>query len=222
MTEDSTSNQPDIPEFDRQEWFESLPATQKLTAIMGALAVLVSPEVQKKVNEADEDDLTHLPNRRRFREEYDQIIQKHPHPRNLALALFDLDKLKQINDTQGHDRGDEYITLFAEFLKKHVQRRGSEVLARGRLGGDEFCALVDLAQRHEEEIPVTPEVRSISYEAWLRHDFELELQSKPSLKDIADFSIGFAFYEDGKSFGEMMKEADSAMYLQKQTRGTGR
>ncbi len=223
MTEDSTTDQAKNPEFNSRDWFESLPPSQKIIAMMGAISVLASTEVQREINEGYKDSLTGLPNRRGFIRDTEKVISEHPNPKNLALAAFDLDELKKLNDTLGHDSGDEYLKFFADFLSSHL-RRQDEILARniaGRVGGDEFWALIDLSPR-KEEIPLDPEVRKIGFEMWLRDGFEQAVQSRQSLKAAGGFSIGFAFYEEGKSVEELMKKADVEMYLQKKARGVMR
>lgn len=224
MTEDSTTDQATKPGFNSQDWFENLPPSQKLVAMMGAISVLGSAEVQREMNEGYEDHLTGLPNKRGFIRDYERAVKEHPNPENLALAAIDLDGLKRLNDTLGHDGGDRYLKFFANFLNDHLRRR-DEVLARniaGRIGGDEFWALVDLSPRKEEEVPTNLEVRKVGFEAWLRDDFEQAIQSESSLKNAGGFSIGFASYEDSKSVEDLMKIADADMYRQKQARGNGR
>jgi diguanylate cyclase (GGDEF)-like protein len=82
------------------------------------------------------DAMTGLPNRRGF----DSFLEQRPGRRSFAVLAMDVDGLKQVNDTRGHDAGDALLTMVATTLKG-AMRRG-DVLAR--LGGDEFVAyLID-------------------------------------------------------------------------------
>jgi diguanylate cyclase (GGDEF)-like protein/PAS domain S-box-containing protein len=88
---------------------------------------------------AELDELTGIYNRRRFQEEVEKLVRvsrRFGDP--LMLMLLDVDGLKQINDTYGHQAGDEALQLVARALRSAV--RETDVV--GRLGGDEFVALL--------------------------------------------------------------------------------
>ncbi|MEZ4449086.1 MAG: GGDEF domain-containing protein [Nannocystaceae bacterium] len=85
------------------------------------------------------DPLTGLANRRAFEERAEVILAiARRQPRPLTLALLDLDNFKVVNDTRGHDAGDEVLRAVARALRDDL--RASDVLAR--LGGDEFAVLL--------------------------------------------------------------------------------
>ncbi len=85
--------------------------------------------------EAHTDDLTGLANRRQFYKVADRVLEE---GRPLAILLVDLNRFKEINDTLGHNAGDELLRQVAERLREATPPSG--LLAR--LGGDEFAALV--------------------------------------------------------------------------------
>jgi len=88
--------------------------------------------------QATHDELTGLYNRRHFNEAFRSFVlgaQQSGHA--LSLAVCDLDRFKQINDTHGHPAGDQVIRRFAELISGAL--RGKDLAAR--LGGDEFCVL---------------------------------------------------------------------------------
>jgi diguanylate cyclase (GGDEF)-like protein len=88
---------------------------------------------------ATTDELTRIPNRRGFRTIAEQVLANAARSRvPLALLHFDLDGFKEINDVEGHEAGDRALATFARCLLKTC--RTADVL--GRLGGDEFCALL--------------------------------------------------------------------------------
>jgi diguanylate cyclase (GGDEF)-like protein len=88
---------------------------------------------------ATTDDLTGLPNRRRFHEEFAPAVaaaRRYGTP--LSLLLLDLDDFKRINDNHGHEAGDELLRTVAEAIR--TQLRESDLAAR--IGGDEFAVLL--------------------------------------------------------------------------------
>lgn len=120
-----------------------------------------------------------------------------------AFLLFDLDKFKEINDTYGHDAGDQVLIEFARFLKTFF-RKNDYV---GRIGGDEFMVLMvnaggsrQVARRLEAFITAFEEHRN------------------QSQYPLAGCSIGAALYpEEGASFEALYKQADQAMYKAKKS-----
>ena len=102
-------------------------------------------------DEASRDYLTGLLNRRGLQASVKAMGEE---DMPLAIYLFDLDNLKQINDTYGHGEGDRAIKLFSEVLRHHT--RSTDVLAR--YGGDEFVAVIrrmgtwESVQKKGEEI----------------------------------------------------------------------
>ncbi len=88
---------------------------------------------------ATRDWLTGLRNRRYFEETLaDHIAAATRYDRELSLVLFDLDGFKQINDTRGHEAGDDALRQFATLLKKSA--READIACR--YGGDEFAVIL--------------------------------------------------------------------------------
>jgi diguanylate cyclase (GGDEF)-like protein len=114
-------------------------------ARLGQLADLVAltlknaEERQRLTDQAASDPLTGLANHRTFQERLREEVERaNRHGRGLALVLMDLDHFKEVNDTFGHQVGDDVLTQCAERLA--AQARGGELLAR--IGGDEFAWLL--------------------------------------------------------------------------------
>ncbi|MFD7816159.1 putative bifunctional diguanylate cyclase/phosphodiesterase [Streptomyces sp. NPDC059785] len=157
---------------------------------------------------AEHDPLTDLPNRALFTRRVQQALSgRRSSDRGTAVLFIDLDGFKAVNDTIGHQAGDELLVQAARRLQDSV--RQSDTAAR--LGGDEFAALIvgdgtrDRAARE-------------------RHIFELADRlritlSQPYAIDGNDVrvaaSIGVAFAEPGLGAGELQRNADLAMYRAK-------
>lgn len=102
-------------------------------------AVMNAVDAIKQTELALLDDLTGLGNVRRLQEQLEvQVRAAREGGHHLSLVIVDLDRLKRLNDTQGHPAGSEAIRRAATCLMRHVDGRGSAF----RLGGDEFVALL--------------------------------------------------------------------------------
>ena len=147
------------------------------------------------------DDLTQLPNRRMFLETLDRELDDRDPGAPMAVAIIDLDRFKEINDSFGHHVGDTLLQLVAGRLTEAVGTGG--VLAR--LGGDEFGLILPAAG------PETARRVAAEALAALRRPFDL------GQFDLhADASIGLALFpEQGADRSALLRHADSAMYLAK-------
>ncbi|OGA29414.1 MAG: hypothetical protein A3I01_01020 [Betaproteobacteria bacterium RIFCSPLOWO2_02_FULL_65_24] len=146
------------------------------------------------------DALTGLPNRMLFNDRLEHSIEHaRRERRQVAVLFFDLDHFKDINDTLGHNLGDEVLKGVAQQLS--AQTRKSDTVAR--LGGDEFILLL-------ENIDV------LRYAGTVAEKF-LKLLARPI--DVAGYemsitaSIGISIFpEDGNDVTTLVKNADMAMY----------
>ena len=120
----------------------------------------------------------------------------------LAVIYMDLDKFKLINDSLGHDIGDELLVAFADRVKSVL--RDMDTLAR--LGGDEFVILLpDLATADEATL-IAQRILAALQMPW-------QLSSR-SLNTTS--SMGIALYpQHGKTPAELIKQADMALYQAK-------
>jgi diguanylate cyclase (GGDEF)-like protein len=149
------------------------------------------------------DGLTGLPNRSMFSKCLSQSISEaHRYERRLAVAFLDLDRFKQINDTLGHEAGDQLLQEVATRLKGCV--RDSDTVAR--LGGDEFVVLL-------------PELEDEKYAAIVAQKI-LQAAARPFTLMGQEFrvtaSIGISTYpQDGLDEQTLTKNADIAMYQAK-------
>jgi len=154
---------------------------------------------------AHHDALTGLPNRLLFEDRLEQVILKARRNKTKVGILFlDLDRFKQINDTLGHDVGDELLIAVAQRLQK--QCRQSDTVAR--LGGDEFVFILDnLRDRAGAEV-VARKIIAAMEEPVKIHGHELHIST----------SIGIAIYpDDADDIESVIKKADLALYQAKES-----
>ncbi len=151
------------------------------------------------------DALTGLPNRVLLADRLQQaMIQSQRRGLSLAVAYLDLDGFKSVNDQYGHEIGDKLLIALA--LRMKTALRDGDTLAR--IGGDEFVAvLVDL-EHHQDCEPVLSRLLQAAAEP-------VEMDS--AIQQVSA-SIGVTIYpRDGADADQLMRHADQAMYVAKQT-----
>ncbi|NNG62969.1 bifunctional diguanylate cyclase/phosphodiesterase, partial [Pseudomonas fragi] len=123
-----------------------------------------------------------------------------------AVMFLDIDHFKRINDSLGHDAGDQLLKTIATQIKS-ATRSHDDVVAR--FGGDEFCILVSLNHRDEAQ--------SMAQRIMLKLKEPIELAGR---RMVMTTSIGISvFPDDGTTSTELLKHADLALY---QSKGNGR
>ena len=158
--------------------------------------------------QAFHDALTHLPNRALFMDRLTHaLIRSSRAQTSVAVFFIDLDNFKKINDTLGHDAGDELLKTTAHRLLEAL--RSSDTAAR--LGGDEFVLLL-------ENVPEIAQTKIVA-DRVLASLLQPVILNGESMK--APPSIGIALSSPGCSPDELLKQADQAMYKAKQN-GKGR
>jgi diguanylate cyclase (GGDEF)-like protein len=149
------------------------------------------------------DALTGLPNRALFYDRLNQALSRAQREKeSIAVLFLDLDGFKKVNDTLGHDTGDALLVQAAERIKSCVRK--SDTVAR--MGGDEFTAILcNVGTGNGKEIVAQKILDAI------RTAFTLGDQSCN-----IGVSIGIAVYpNNGENVEELVKIADTAMYLAK-------
>lgn len=155
-------------------------------------------------NLSDFDQLTGVRNRRSSNvviANYLRLARRHTLP--LSLAVIDLDKFKRVNDTYGHQAGDDVLQHLGSLLRQSF--RSEDVVARW--GGEEFVIAM-FAMRRADAIERMANV----LEALEAHEFE----SSPGTRFRVSFSAGLAeFPEDGADLHSLYRIADEALYRAK-------
>jgi diguanylate cyclase (GGDEF)-like protein len=175
-----------------------------LAALLGALILSWgrNERIQELEQQASQDSLTGLKNRRRFQEDLATAMARSRRDGSTgALLMLDIDEFKRVNDSRGHPAGDRLIQQVAEVLRKRT--RQSDTLAR--LGGDEFAVILPRCSQGEAQLAA----EAIASE--IRGDRSTEVG------DGVTVSIGIAMFgEDPRtSAATIVSEADTAMYAAK-------
>lgn len=152
---------------------------------------------------AEHDSLTGLINRRRFQEELERsIAYAQRYDQQGALLFIDLDQFKYINDTYGHQYGDEYLLDVSRRLAKVLRK--TDIL--GRLGGDEFGIIIPSATAEETDTIANALLGTLSQETIEYEDKLIHISA----------SIGVAFFPtQGTIANDLLAKADAAMYTAK-------
>jgi len=154
--------------------------------------------------QANFDFLTNLPNRMMFSDRLSSEISRCKREETqLALMFIDLDGFKKINDTLGHDAGDQLIRTAGQRLKESVR----EVDTVARLGGDEFTIILPgIKSAHDSEIVAQKILHSLS------QPYDID-----GVEVVVSGSIGITLFPDDANDKEsLIRNADTAMYKAKE------
>ncbi len=158
------------------------------------------------------DPLTGLTNRRWFSEQADRALERcHRRNKRLAILLIDLDNFKEINDTMGHEKGDEILIVVAKRLKSALRQSDAMTLSTedtARYGGDEFILMLEAFDDIDDVIKATERI--------------LQEVNEPVVLNEHTFhpgcSIGVSIFpDDGQSVANLIRQADVALYQAKQS-----
>ena len=180
---------------------QQLAVLQMLSGIMGATLTRIKLQGQIKYN-AFYDPLTELPNRQHLNYTIDNMINGFKSP-PFTLLFIDLDRFKVVNDTMGHEAGDELLCQVTRRIQQQI-RKGDFV---ARQGGDEFIVLL-----HDCESKKAAQVLSERIIASVKRPFEIKRREV-----FIGASIGISRYPvDSVDAKSLIKYADIAMYHAKQ------
>ena len=159
---------------------------------------------QKLADMATHDSLTGLPNRTLLNDRLAMGLALSRRSGNrLAVMMLDLDKFKVINDTMGHDVGDQLLKSVAERLEGVTRK--SDTIAR--MGGDEFVLVLPQVSQPANAANLAQRILTIFREPFIFDGHQLNVTT----------SVGIAVYpDDGKDAEILLKNADTAMYWAKE------
>lgn len=176
-----------------------------ISVVLAALSTWITALILKLLRGKEElrrlsqtDRLTNLPNRGRIVDLLDEAIASPDAVGKVAVIFVDLDGFKKLNDTFGHQCGDEILITVAARLQGTIRNRG----VVGRLGGDEFL------------IVIKTEFVSGSVEPIL-DDLSAALQAPLDLRwgvEVIGASLGVSVLKAGEDSNELIRKADFAMY----------
>jgi diguanylate cyclase (GGDEF)-like protein len=152
---------------------------------------------------AQYDHLTGLANRALFRDRLNQALARaERNNQSMALMFLDLDHFKSINDTLGHDAGDQLLKEVAKRLKSCVRK--TDTVAR--IGGDEFTVILEGIASNQDPIIVAQKIIDKLSTPFIAAGQEV----------FSGISVGITVYpDDGETARELLKYADRAMYRAK-------
>jgi diguanylate cyclase (GGDEF)-like protein len=166
-----------------------------------------STRFEQTEHESHTDPLTALPNRRSLDRQFEAgLVRTDRSKGSCSVVVLDLDRLKEINDTYGHEAGDRALRAVGDTLRTTV--RQNDLCAR--FAGDEFIVVLwDCSPEHEER-------RVLELQTAVgAHPFE----PRPGVRVSLSISAGAArFRVDGTTFDELMAAADERMYHDKASR----
>lgn len=157
---------------------------------------------QKILHDAQVDFLTQLSNRRHIDQVFEQLMPRSDNAETLGLLLIDVDYFKQINDTYGHQTGDQVLCEVADTIRSVI--RGSDIA--GRFGGDEFIVLLPGAD--------TQDVAAVA-----RRLVEETRSSSARTGRPVSLSIGctsLRVTREDYAVNRLLKQADEALYTAKE------
>jgi len=156
------------------------------------------------------DSLTQMPNRAGWLAMAEEALEKNS--ANKAVLFIDLDRFKWVNDSLGHDAGDELLQLVSESIKSVLQEpsvnlnNSVSINIPGRMGGDEFVALLQGVESVVQVEEVANRIVDVISQPISLKEAEVEIGA----------SIGVASYpQDSKNLNDLLKYADLAMYRAK-------
>lgn len=147
------------------------------------------------------DPLTGIPNRRAFLQHATRLIRTRA-DKPVSCLIFDLDNFKAVNDRYGHEMGDHVLTLFGEVLTQYLPEHSF-----GRLGGEEFGAILPLSRQEAADLAET-----------IRHAFSKTGRAVLGPQTDMTVSVGCAS-SPRSTIKTLLQEADAALYKAK---GQGR
>ena len=187
-------------QLDQRVEIKSNDEVGKLASAFNDMANQVQSITETLTNESTHDPLTGALNRREFERQFQNMLQHAiRHNRPLTVAMIDLDHFKLINDSHGHQLGDEYLKVLCKVIESNL--RPGDVFAR--YGGEEFVAVLPESDSMGAR-RVAERLRLLAAGAGIKRSGQLVSTT---------ISIGLStFPADGATIAELMAASDRALY----------
>jgi diguanylate cyclase (GGDEF)-like protein len=199
----------DFTEKVKETFYMNIAITLLLTVVITITVLLYVRKMHTRLNNlANNDALTNLPNRRTFNAKLERLLLLTKRSESsLSIIFLDIDNFKKINDSKGHDVGDQVLKNLSKLLSATI--RSSDFVARW--GGEEFIIL--LSGTGIENASITAEkLRAL-------------IENSPALQNLVNFpvtaSFGVTSIVDGDNIDVIFKRVDRALY-QAKTSGKNR
>jgi len=171
-----------------------------VTLLISFIIVLYVRKIHLRLDKlASNDVLTGLPNRRSFHQQLTQLLLlKERNSNNLSVLFIDIDNFKYVNDTKGHDIGDQVLKSLAKILHSNVRK--SDFVARW--GGEEFVIVLIDSDINQAQV--------------IAEQLRVNVASSNDLSKFIDLqisiSLGVTAITDGDTIDSILKRADNALY----------
>lgn len=153
---------------------------------------------------ANRDYLTKMYNRRYFFDNGEKIYQiAKRKKKNLTIVMMDIDFFKKVNDTYGHNAGDDVLKLMSEMLKSNFEKRH---MIPARLGGEEFAILFENIEKEKVFMAMDNFRKKVQ-------NVTCHTSDKQDIKFTSSFGISSNF---GSSFDDFLNNADKMLYVAKE------
>ena len=200
----------DRRDLERDGWWRTMSATIAFVKWSAARLEAADRKIaaqEKRIKALEEqattDELTGLPNRRGFYEDFMREMDRtdRSHSTGGLLIMVDLDNFKMINDTYGHAAGDASLRLVARMLESNSRKMDT----CARLGGDEFVLLLANTERDKALVRAQNLIKQLNSLSLVWYGAELPIRASLGLKD----------YTAGDKPENILGEADLHLYAQK-------
>lgn len=161
-------------------------------------------ELQRLSTEVSTDPLTEIANRRGLIQAFEvEHARMQRQGGELAVGLLDIDNFKKLNDTLGHQTGDEAL----KFLAGHIKQALRPMDTVARYGGEEFVVLLPQTTAEEARVVLTRLQRTLSANFFMHDERQV----------FVTFSAGVTVFRPGERLEETLDRADEALYEAKRT-----
>jgi diguanylate cyclase (GGDEF)-like protein len=140
------------------------------------------------------DPLTNIGNRRYFTTQLQEYVTNSKrYPMCISLIMFDIDFFKKINDTYGHDVGDDVLVFYTKLIQEHL--RENDIFCR--IGGEEFMIILPYITKEQAEV-VAEKLRAL-------------VEASREIVPLS-MSFGVSEYKEGEEIKTFLKRVDDAVY----------